>query len=107
MKNFMEPSSIRRRQEGGAEPDFSSLGYFAQRWIYKKLMTRRAINAGLLGNLHIKRHQFAEPAALRRTECTSRACGVNASLRVRPSTRPSGAVVRAACKSCSRTLSLR
>ena len=58
-----------------------------QRWIYEKLMTRRTINTGLLGKPHTKRHQFAEPTALRRTECTSRACGVNASLWVRPSTR--------------------
>ena len=50
-------------------------------------MTRRTINAGLLDKPHTKRHQFAEPTALRRTECTSRACGVNASLWVRPSTR--------------------
>ena len=66
-------------------------GNCAERWIYEKLMTRCTINAGLFGKPHTKRHQFAEPTALRRTECTSRACGVNASLWVRPSTRGSTA----------------
>jgi Bacterial SH3 domain len=67
-------------------------------------MTRRTMNAGFFGEPHIKRHQFAEPTALRRTECTSRACGVNASLWARPSTRANGVRVRAACKYCSMTL---
>ena len=80
---------------------FSFFTNCAQRWIYKKLMTRRTIKAVFLGKPYIKRHQFAEPTALRRTECTSRACGVNASLWVRPSTRPNEVVARAACKSCS------
>ena len=54
-----------------------------------------------MGSHIFARHQFAEPTALRRTKCTSRACGVNASLWVRPSTRPNEVVARAACKSCS------
>ncbi len=59
MKNFMEPSSIRRRQEGGAEPDFSSLGYFAQRWIYLTSMVRRTIHAAFLVKPLLARHRCA------------------------------------------------